>query len=247
MLKIEKINKKFGGLHAIKNLSFTIEKGPISAIIGPNGAGKTTVFNLLTGVFKVDSCKIFFEDRDITNFQSYQIARLGITRTFQNLQIFTNMTVLENIMTGFYLKSKQNLFHSMFRLNLKEEKFIREKSLELLDILNLTQYANSDTKILPFGILRQVEIVRALASSPKLILMDEPAAGLNTFETDILAENIKKIKDLGVTILLIEHDMNLVMKICEKIIVLNFGEKIAEGKAEEIQKDERVIKAYLGE
>lgn len=247
MLKVSNISKKFGGIQAVKALSFNVYKGTITAIIGPNGAGKTTVFNLLTGIFKVDSGNIIFKDSDISKFQSHQIAKLGITRTFQNLQIFTNMSVIENIMTGFYIKSKQNLMHCFLRLNLKEEKAIKEKSIDLLKILNLEKYANNDPKTLPFGILRQVEILRSLASSPELLLMDEPAAGLNSMETDILAENILKIQKMGVTILLIEHDMNLVMKISEKIIVLNFGEKIAEGRPEEIQKDERVIKAYLGE
>ncbi len=247
MLRVNKINKRFGGLQAIKDLSFSIEKGKISAIIGPNGAGKTTVFNLLTGILKVDSGEIFFKDNNITNITSHEIASFGITRTFQNLQIFTNMTVLENIMTGFYLQTKNNLFHCLFNLNKKEEKIIKEKSFELLKLLNLENYANNFPKILPFGILRQVEIARSLAASPELILLDEPAAGLNPLETEILSENLEKILKRGVTILLIEHDMNLVMKISEKIIVLNFGEKIAEGKPEEIQKNEKVINAYLGE
>lgn len=247
MLRLDKVNKRFGGIQAIKDLSFTIEKGKISAIIGPNGAGKTTVFNLLTAIFRVDSGKIFLKDMDITNLKSYEIAKLGITRTFQNLQIFTNMTVLENVMAGFYLQTKSNLFQCLFGFNLKEEKIVKEKSYELLKIMDLVKYANNYPKEVPFGILRELEIIRALAASPELILLDEPAAGLNTLETEVLSENLKKILKLGITILLIEHDMNLVMKISEKVIVLNFGKKIAEGSPDQIQKNEKVINAYLGE
>lgn len=247
MLEVQRISKNFGGLQAIKDLSFTIEENLITSIIGPNGAGKTTAFNLLTGVFNIDSGSIIFQGKNISKYKTHKIAKLGITRTFQNLQIFSNMSVLDNIMTGFHLKSKQNLLHSYFKLNIKEEMKIKQKSYELLEILNLQKYANNDAKSLPFGIQRQVEIIRAMASSPKIILMDEPAAGLNPYETDELADNIKKILSLGTTILLIEHDMNLVMRISDKIVVLNFGEKIAEGDPKEIQNNTKVINAYLGE
>ncbi|HOV15464.1 MAG TPA: ABC transporter ATP-binding protein [Spirochaetota bacterium] len=247
MLKANNINKSFGGLKAINNLSFSIQKNKINSIIGPNGAGKTTVFNILTGVLKSDSGDILFESRDISKLKPHKIASIGITRTFQNLQIFSNMTVLENVITGMHLKSKSNIFQAMFGLNSKEENELKEKSVELLTLLDLKKYIESKTSILPFGILRQVEIARALGVSPKIILMDEPAAGLNPFETEELGEKIKKIIKTGVTVLLIEHDMNLVMNISDMITVLNFGEKIAEGIPQDIQKNPLVLKAYLGD
>ena len=247
MLKVNNISKSFGGLKAIKNLSFSIEKNKINSIIGPNGAGKTTVFNILTGVLKSDNGEMFFESKNITKSKPHKIASFGITRTFQNLQIFSNMTVLENVITGMHLKTKTNIVHAMFGLNKKEEKRLKEKSLEILEILDLKKYAEIKSTILPFGILRQVEIARALGANPKLILMDEPAAGLNPIETEELGEKIKRIVKTGVTILLIEHDMNLVMNISDRITVLNFGEKIAEGTPKEVQKNPLVLKAYLGE
>jgi branched-chain amino acid transport system ATP-binding protein len=247
MLKIEGINKHFGGVQAVKDLSFKVEENKITSIIGPNGAGKTTVFNLLTGIFGIDSGKIFFENHDISRLKTHKIAKLGIARTFQNLQIFSNMSVLENIMTGMHQKCKTNVLQAAFSTERNSEKKIREESLKILEILELKEYSDLDAGSLPFGIQRQIEISRAIAFSPSIILMDEPAAGLNPQETDDLAGKIKKILSLGITILLIEHDMNLVMKISDNIIVLNFGEKIAEGKPQDIQKNNVVINAYLGE
>ncbi|HPO49503.1 MAG TPA: ABC transporter ATP-binding protein [Spirochaetota bacterium] len=247
MLKVNNVGKSFGGLKALTDLTFSIEKNMINSIIGPNGAGKTTAFNLLTGVLKADCGEIIFESKDLTNLKPHKIAELGITRTFQNLQIFSNMTVLENVITGMHLRTKSNLLHAMFGLNKKEEKKLKERSLETLELLGLKKYAFLKSGSLPFGILRQVEIARALAVSPKLILMDEPAAGLNPFETEELGVKIKEIIKTGVTVLLIEHDMNLVMDISDKITVLNFGQKIACGNPREIQKNPLVLKAYLGE
>jgi len=247
VLKVNNVGKSFGGLKALTDLTFSIEKNMINSIIGPNGAGKTTAFNLLTGVLKADCGEIIFESKDLTNLKPHKIAELGITRTFQNLQIFSNMTVLENVITGMHLRTKSNLLHAMFGLNKKEEKKLKERSLETLELLGLKKYAFLKSGSLPFGILRQVEIARALAVSPKLILMDEPAAGLNPFETEELGVKIKEIIKTGVTVLLIEHDMNLVMDISDKITVLNFGQKIACGNPREIQKNPLVLKAYLGE
>jgi len=247
LLKVNNIDKNFGGIRAIKSLSFNVEKNIITSVIGPNGAGKTTVFNLLTGVFSIDSGSIMFFDKDIGTQKTHKIAQMGITRTFQNLQIFSNMTVMENVITGFHLVSNQNFLQSLLRLNTRDEKKLKDKALEYLDILNLTKYANSSAKSLPFGLQRQIEIVRAIASNPKLLLLDEPAAGLNPYETTELADNIVKILKLGITILLIEHDMNFVMSLSDKIVVLNFGEKIAEGTPSEIQNNQKVISAYLGE
>ncbi|OHD08196.1 MAG: high-affinity branched-chain amino acid ABC transporter ATP-binding protein LivG [Spirochaetes bacterium GWC1_27_15] len=247
MIKFNGVNKSFGGLKAIKNLSFEAKPNQITAIIGPNGAGKTTVFNLLTGVLKTDTGSINFYNKEISKQKTFNIAKLGITRTFQNLQIFSNMTVLENIMVGMHLECRSNIFQSLFLIDSYEEKRVRKKSSELLEILNLEKYAHTNCSDLPFGIQRQIEIIRGIASKPKLILLDEPAAGLNPTETEELGDKIKKILSLGISIILIEHDMNLVMRISDNIIVLNFGEKIAEGTPEQIQKNPEVIKAYLGE
>lgn len=247
MLKVENLNKHFGGVHAVKDLSFYAEKNKISSIIGPNGAGKTTAFNLLTGVFECDSGSIKYNGNDITRLTMYEIAKLGIKRTFQNLQIFSNMTVLDNVVTGMHLKSRSGFVRSILNMNKKEESRLKDEAFEYLKILGLEKYASYQATSLPIGILRQMEIIRALASSPDLILMDEPAAGLNPFETDELADKIKAIGSMGITILLIEHDMNLVMRISNNVLVLNFGEKIAEGTPDEIQKNPEVIKAYLGD
>jgi len=247
MLKVNGISKKFGGIQAVKDLSFTADKNKITSIIGPNGAGKTTVFNLLTGIFKIDCGSIHFKDHDISYSKTHKTAGLGLTRTFQNLQIFSNMSVLENIMTGMHLKTKANLLASSLGLQKKEENRLKEESFKILKMLGLELYSASEAQSLPFGIQRQIEIARAIAGKPELILMDEPAAGLNNYETDELSEKIELIKSEGITVLLIEHDMNLVMKISDSIVVLNFGEKIASGIPEDIQKNELVIKAYLGE
>ncbi len=249
LLKVEELNRYFGGLHAVNNVSFNVKKGQIKAIIGPNGAGKTTLFNLISGSLKASSGKTFFNDHLITGYKPYQIANKGITRTFQNVQLFPHLTVLENVMIGRHIKSRAGFFAGMLNLPFtwKEEKNIKDKSLNLLELLSLYTLKDEESANLPFGKQRLVEFARALATEPELLLLDEPAAGLNIHETEELADQIIKIKDMGITILLVEHDMSLVMNISDEIVVLNYGEKIAEGPPKIIQKNRKVIKIYLGE
>lgn len=249
LIKIERLNRYFGGLHAVNNVSFNVNKGQIKAIIGPNGAGKTTLFNLISGTLKTSSGNAFFKDCLITGLKPYQIANKGISRTFQNVQLFPNLSVLENVMIGRHIQSKGGFFAGMLNLPFtrKEEKNINEKSLSLLKLFSLQDLKDEEVMNLPFGKQRLVEFARALATEPELLLLDEPAAGLNIYETEELAEQIKKIRNMGITILLVEHDMSLVMDISDEIVVLNYGKKIAEDHPEKIQKNKEVIKIYLGE
>jgi branched-chain amino acid transport system ATP-binding protein len=249
LIKIEKLNRFFGGLHAVNNVSFNVNKGQIKAIIGPNGAGKTTLFNLISGTLKTSSGNTYFKDGLITGLKPYQIAKKGISRTFQNVQLFPNLTVLENVMVGRHIQSRGGFFAGMLSLPFteKEEKNIKEKSMNLLKLFSLQDLKYEEVMNLPFGKQRLVEFARALATEPELLLLDEPAAGLNIYETEELANQIKKIRDMGITILLVEHDMSLVMDISDEIVVLNYGTKIAEDHPEKIQKNKNVIKIYLGE
>ncbi|MCP4135030.1 MAG: ABC transporter ATP-binding protein [bacterium] len=248
-LKINNINKSFGGLHAVNAVSFEVEKNSIQAVIGPNGAGKTTLFNLVSGAIKPDSGSVLFNEKSIYNLAPHKIARHGISRTFQNIKLFSSMSVLENVMVGRHVKTKAGFLSGMFNLpsTWKEERTIREKSMELLKLLGIADLAHEDAESLAFGKQRTVEFARALASEPELLLLDEPAAGLNIYETAEIAEMISKIREWGITILIIEHDMSLIMDISENIVVLSSGEKIAQGKPEDIQKNEEVIKVYLGD
>lgn len=247
-LSTENLSKDFGGLRAVNNVSLSVEKGAIHALIGPNGAGKTTIFNIISGIEKPSGGQVYFKGRNITHYHLYQIAGLGIARTFQNLRIFENMTVLENVMTGRHLHSKSNFFSSGLRLpwNVKQEKEIIEQSTVILDFLGLKEKAYLHATGLPYGERRLLEIARALATEPDLLLFDEPAAGLNSKETDVLAEKISQIRAKGITILIVEHDMGLVMMISDQITVLDYGEVIAEGDPMEIQNNPRVIQTYLG-
>ena len=249
ILEVKELDHYFGGLHAVDNLDFGLESGMIKAVIGPNGAGKTTLLNLISGAISPSSGRVIFCGSDITRLQPFQIAKKGIIRTFQNLKLSRQMTVLENVMIGRHIMGHAGFLASMLKLPSarKEEKLIREEALNALDTLQIADYKDSAVASLPFGIQRRVEFARALACEPSLMLLDEPASGLNLYETKELASLIREIRGQGITILLVEHDMELVMDISDEIVVLNFGKKIAEGNSYSIQRNSEVIKVYLGE
>ncbi len=249
LLEVQEVSKVFGGLVAVHRVSFQAPTGKIMAIIGPNGAGKTTLFNTIAGLFPPSSGQIWFKGSKISGRPSHHIASLGIARTFQLLQLFTNMTVHENVMVGRHPRSHAGFLSTALRLPgaVAEEKRIREKALEKLALVGLESRANDTPLSLPYGQQKLLEIARALATEPDLLLLDEPAGGLSTREIEGLARQILDIRDSGVTVLLVEHRMELVMGIADWIVVLNYGEKMAEGLPSQIQNDERVIAAYLGD
>jgi branched-chain amino acid transport system ATP-binding protein len=249
LLNIKGMSHYFGGLKAVSNFNYEVPSGVIYGLIGPNGSGKTTTFNLITGIYTPTEGKVFFEDKDITGQKPYKIVQAGIARTFQNLRIFSSLTALENIKIAKHFTSKSSIASSILRLPsfLKEEKSTKRDSLELLELMHLANRAGEAAKNLPYGELRRLEIARALATKPKLILLDEPAAGMNPKEVDELMNLITRIrKEFNVTIFLIEHHMKVVMGICEYIKVIDFGETIAEGLPEVVAKDAKVLEAYLG-
>lgn len=249
LLEIQNLNRHFGGLHAVNNVSFAVEQGMIKAVIGPNGAGKTTLFNLIAGNLPANSGAVYFNEKKINGRKPYQIARYGLSRTYQNIKLFHGMTALENVMLGRHIRSKAGFMAGMlnFPWTWSEERQIRDKAFEYLDLLGVTDCADIEISNLSFGQQRGVEFARALATEPTLLLLDEPAAGLNIYETAEIGKLITKIRDSGVTILLVEHDMSLVMDISDEIVVLSFGEKIAEDLPHNIQQNEEVVRIYLGD
>ena len=250
VLKADHLSIHFGGLRAVDDVNMTIKKGELYGLIGPNGAGKTTMFNLLTGVYKPTFGRFYLCGKDLTGKNAREINRAGIARTFQNIRLFGNLTVAENVMVGLSNQIDCTLFESVFRLprHFKAEKQYRARAMELLEVFGLAEYADYLASNLPYGKQRKLEIARAMATNPTLLLLDEPAAGMNPNETQELMDDITFIrKKFGITILLIEHDMKLVSGICENLTVLNFGTELAQGKTADVLNNPEVIKAYIGE
>jgi len=248
ILDVQRVVMAFGGLMALSNLNFQVKQGSIKAIIGPNGAGKTTLFNIITGSFPPTEGRVHFRGQPIEHLKAHQIAARGISRTFQTIELFDNMTVLENVMLGCHTRVRTSFMASGFLLpqSRRKEKEIQDRGMKILKFIGLGNKFNDPADSLPLGEQKILEIGRALASQPELICLDEPAAGLNETETHLASSLIKAINAKGVTVLLVEHDMKVVMNISDEIVVLNYGQKIAEGSPEDIRNNRRVVEAYLG-
>lgn len=248
LLSLKNLTKTFGGLKAVDDVSFDVEEGTVIGLIGPNGAGKTTVFNLITGNYKPDSGQVIFDGKSIEGLLTHRIVSMGIGRTFQTIRLFQNLSVLENVLAGCHCRMKSGALSSMFHTpgQKKEETAAIEQSLKELEFVGLRQDAAQLSTNLSYGNQRLLEIARALATQPRLLILDEPAGGMNEQETEDLMELIRKMRERGLTILLIEHDMKLVMEACDELVVIEYGRKIAEGVPEEIKENPRVIEAYLG-
>lgn len=249
VLSLKHVTKRFGGLTAVGDVSFNVEEGEIFGLIGPNGAGKTTIFNLITAIYTISEGEIFFYDKKLEKLKPFEIANIGITRTFQNIRLFKKLSTYDNVLTACHKAADYGLLDTIIRFGKfnKQEKELNNKTTELLKLMGLWEYKDMVASNLPYGLQRKLEIARALALDPKLLLLDEPAAGMNPEETIQLMELIREIRDkFSLTVLIIEHHMDLIMGVCDRIFVLNFGIPLAQGTPTEIQGDKRVIEAYLG-
>jgi branched-chain amino acid transport system ATP-binding protein len=248
LLEVSKLSKTFGGVKAVQNVSFAIDSGIVYSVIGPNGAGKTTLFNLITGVYTPSEGEIRLNGENVAGKSPNELARRGVARTFQNLQICLNMSAIENVMVGAHLRLDRNLVKAALRFPAlkRRDRELREEAAELMRFVGLEKYIDSRSDCMPYGALKRLEIARALALKPSLLFLDEPAAGLNPKETLEIDELVKKVADSGVTVVLVEHDMKMVMNLSDRILVLDYGKKLAEGSGEEVRKNPDVIAAYLG-